>query len=111
MQHGVHTDCGCVHPGIGFRAGDARAYCNNYTMTVRRIIACREELDRKGNGTVDGIPSEEPSLAERAPGCVSEEQIGGKSVFRACPLNAMGIVGRRVDYARGTADAGRSASK
>lgn len=118
-----------------YQQGDVLAFDYNNKLLVKRLIALPGSwvnIDGAGNVTVDGVPLEEPYLAEKAlgeaniefpyqvpdgryfvigdhrstsvdsrnaaVGCVSEEQIVGKIIFRVWPLDELGLLGRKEEH-------------
>ena len=115
--------------GASFDTGDIIAFYYNNKILVKRVIANPGEwvdIDKDGNGNVNNVKLEEPSIEEKAYGetnielpyqvpegkifvmgdnrlvsidsrntsigCISEEQIVGKIVFRVWPFAQFGAV-------------------
>ena len=88
--------------------GDIVAFYYNNNILVKRVIGHQSDMidmDNDGTVYVNGVEQEEPYLNERAYGetnielpyhtsigCVAEEQVVGKIVFRIWPLADFGPV-------------------
>ena len=100
-----------------YERGDVIAFYYNNKILVKRVVGLPGEwvdIDGQGQVSIDGEPLDEPYLEEKVPdgrysvmgdhrsvssdsrssevGCVPEEQIVGKLIFRLWPLDEFGAI-------------------